>query len=114
MGVVIVEVRRLLSFLKVPIVEHVQTIFTDNVNGKIIGREAIGSKCFETEEAKTYQDWTLKNETEKVLEYDCLKAICDFRGKKWKVAYSEDVPVSAGPWKLRGLPGLIIIVLWIQ
>lgn len=87
---------------------HAQTIFTDNVNGKIIGREAIGSNCFETEEEKTYQDWTLKNETEKVLDYDCLKAICNFRGKKWKVAYSEDVPVSAGPWKLGGLPGLIM------
>lgn len=87
---------------------HVQTIFTDNVNGKIIGREAVGSQCFETEEKKTYQDWTLKNETEKVLEYDCLKAECSFRGKKWNVMYSEDVPVSAGPWKLGGLPGLIM------
>ncbi len=87
---------------------HAQTIFTDNINGKIIGRETIGSKCFETEEAKTYQDWTLKNETGKVLDYDCLNAICDFRGKKWKVAYSEDVPISAGPWKLGGLPGLIM------
>lgn len=87
---------------------HVQTIFTDNVNGKIIGREAVGSQCFETEEAKTYQDWTLKNETEKVLDYDCLKAACSFRGNKWNVMYSEDVPVSAGPWKLGGLPGLIM------
>lgn len=87
---------------------HVQTIFTDNVNGKIIGREAVGSQCFETEEKKTYQDWTLRNETENVLEYDCLKAACNFRGRKWNVLYSEEVPVSAGPWKLGGLPGLIM------
>ena len=26
----------------------------------------------------------------------------------WTVCYTEEIPSSAGPWRLRGLPGLIV------
>lgn len=32
----------------------------------------------------------------------------DFLGRKWQVWYAEDIPVNSGPWKLGGLPGLIL------
>ena len=32
----------------------------------------------------------------------------EVHGKQWRVWYCEDIPASAGPWKLRGLPGLIV------
>ena len=31
-----------------------------------------------------------------------------FKGRTWYAWYSEDIPVSEGPWKLYGLPGLIL------
>ena len=31
-----------------------------------------------------------------------------FRGVEWRVWYTDEIPSSAGPWRLRGLPGLII------
>ena len=42
-----------------------------------------------------------------VCGYQCRKATGEFRGKKWNVSYAADIPTTAGPWKLHGLPGLI-------
>ena len=38
----------------------------------------------------------------------CRQAIGKLYGKQWTVWYSEEIPSSAGPWKLQGLPGLIV------
>jgi hypothetical protein len=40
--------------------------------------------------------------------YLCQQATATFRGIEWHVWYTEEIPSSAGPWRLRGLPGLII------
>ena len=36
------------------------------------------------------------------------KAECSFRGRDWVVWYAEDISLSDGPWKLGGLPGMIL------
>lgn len=87
---------------------HVPTIFIDNVNRKIIAREAISATCFESEEKKPNYNWSLSADNANVLDYECQNASCNFHGKEWHVLFSEEIPVSAGPWKLGGLPGLIM------
>lgn len=52
--------------------------------------------------------WTLSDDTLTVGGYLCKTATCQLHGRKWTVRYSEDIPTSAGPWKLCGLPGLIL------
>ncbi len=42
-----------------------------------------------------------------IVGYKCKKAICNFRGRKWTAWYTLDIPISEGPWKLDGLPGMI-------
>ena len=37
--------------------------------------------------------------------FDCQKAECDFRGRRWEAWFTTEIPVGEGPWKLRGLPG---------
>ncbi|MBO4598165.1 MAG: GLPGLI family protein [Bacteroidaceae bacterium] len=54
-------------------------------------------------------DWTIcEDSTIQVLGYDCHKATAKFRGRTWTVWYTEDIPLNIGPWKLGGLPGLIL------
>lgn len=36
------------------------------------------------------------------------KAKTKYRGRIWTVYYTLDIPISDGPWKLCGLPGLIL------
>jgi GLPGLI family protein len=61
-------------------------------------------------EAKPKFNWALINETKKVGNFNCLKATCHFRGRDYIAWYTLEIPVSHGPWKFQGLPGLILEV----
>jgi len=54
------------------------------------------------------QQWTMTDSTREVLGYTCQQATADFRGRHWTAWFATDIPVSDGPWKLGGLPGLIL------
>ena len=43
-----------------------------------------------------------------ILGYQCSMAVTNYKGRTWYAWYAEDMPLDAGPWKLGGLPGLIL------
>ena len=54
-------------------------------------------------------EWTMyEDSTITVLGMECKKATTNFRGRYWEVWYAEELPISQGPWKLCGLPGMIL------
>lgn len=40
--------------------------------------------------------------------YECRQAEADHRGRHWTVWYTPEVKISEGPYKLMGLPGLVL------
>ena len=52
--------------------------------------------------------WEISDSTKNVIGYECVKASVDFHGRKWVAWFSPEIPISNGPWKLGGLPGLIL------
>ena len=77
--------------------------------GKISVYTTVWASHYLIEEDFPVIDWTIcEDSTMQVLGYDCHKATAKFRGRTWTVWYSEDIPLSIGPWKLGGLPGLIL------
>ncbi len=53
--------------------------------------------------------WTIVSDsTATILGYHCTMATATFKGRKWTVWYTEDIPMNVGPWKLNGLPGLVL------
>jgi GLPGLI family protein len=53
--------------------------------------------------------WVITKDTKFINKYLCKKATTEFRGRKYEVWYTEKIPVSIGPWKFNGLPGLILV-----
>ncbi len=62
-------------------------------------------RCEEMEERPA---WTLTTDTATILSYVCTRAQCLFKGREWTAWFTPDIPSSEGPWKLFGLPGLIL------
>lgn len=52
--------------------------------------------------------WVIHDEEQLILGYSCRKATTDYGGRTWEVWFTKDIPFSFGPWKLQGLPGLIL------
>lgn len=85
-------------------------IYTDMQKSYLTSFDWLGSKTVKYQEPKPDFKWTLINETKNIENFICLKAEVDFRGRKWIAWYSKDIPMSYGPWKFSGLPGLILEV----
>ena len=87
---------------------HMPTIWVGLPNGQTTIREFIFPHEYEGYEPTPDIIWTLSEDTITISGYLCQQATATFRGVEWQVYYTEEVPSSAGPWRLRGLPGLIV------
>jgi hypothetical protein len=52
-------------------------------------------------------DWKLENETKTSGQYTLQKATTNFGGRQWTAWFCKDINIAEGPYKFRGLPGLI-------
>lgn len=52
--------------------------------------------------------WSIIDKQKNIMGYECQKAIGTFRGREYTVWFTKQIPVPYGPWKLYGLPGLIL------
>lgn len=87
---------------------HMPTVWIGHPSGKTTVREFIFPHEYEGYEPTPDIAWTLTDDTLTVNGYLCQQATTTFRGLEWHAWYTEEIPSSAGPWRLRGLPGLIV------
>ena len=83
------------------------------------------AKDFDKQEKTVYDDYSdqfavynepfaemewevVADSTKTILGYECVMAECDYHGRHWKAWFAPGLPMSFGPWKLHGLPGLIL------
>ena len=78
-----------------------------NAGETIVARIIAGDHYWYTEPTEM-PVWQILSETKELLGYSCQLATCDFRGRTWYAWFSTDIPVNEGPWKLFGLPGLVL------
>jgi len=53
-------------------------------------------------------NWKIENETKEILGYQCKNATTTFRGRNYTAWFTPKIPISDGPWKFGGLPGIIL------
>ena len=77
--------------------------------GKSIQLESVGTTDYKCTENVETPDWQLiPDSATTIIGYHCQLAKTNFKGRTWLAWYAEDIPVPEGPWKLCGLPGLIL------
>lgn len=80
-----------------------------NINdGETMIYRVIAGEHYSYTEPTEMPIWQIQSETKELLGYSCQLASCDFRGRTWYAWFSTDIPVNEGPWKLFGLPGLVL------
>jgi len=83
-------------------------IYKSYPQGKMTVTDGLSLQDYVYEDELNAQQWEIHDSTKTLLDYSCQMATCDFRGREWTVWFSTDIPVSDGPWKFGGLPGLIM------
>lgn len=59
-------------------------------------------------EPRPQHDWQYSDNTKDILGFTCKAASTFFRGRRYTCWYTTEIPLPFGPWKLGGLPGLIL------
>ncbi len=60
------------------------------------------------EESMPVIAWKIGNDTASFGTLHCQKATAHFKGRDYTAWFCPDLPFHSGPWKLNGLPGLIV------
>lgn len=85
-----------------------QTVYQNLPQGKMTVLSVITPDRYVYTEDLNHMAWTLAEGTDTICDYPCRKATGTYGGRTWTAWYAEEIPVSFGPWKLAGLPGLIL------
>lgn len=73
----------------------------------LFDRNGSSSAHFYTEPLGEMQ-WQIGDSARTILGYECVMAETDFHGRHWTAWFTPEIPLQDGPWKLCGLPGLIL------
>jgi len=85
-----------------------QIYYTDVAKHEIIFQESIAFKKIVALENQDPLEWKIADDTKKINNYSCQKATLVYKGNPYTAWFTTDIPVPFGPWKLNGLPGLIV------
>ena len=83
-------------------------VYKDRKNNVLKRYDTIAAERYYYEEPLSQIEWVITDSIKGVLNYECVMAQADFHGRLWTVWFVPDIPLSDGPWKLEGLPGLIL------
>lgn len=85
-----------------------QSVSQNVPKGKMTVYIVITPNYYSYTETASPINWSFAEEEDTICGYTCQKAMGEYGGRTWTVWYSTEIPVSFGPWKLCGLPGLVL------
>lgn len=83
-------------------------IFKDRQQGLILySLKIMDDKLFYTQKIDNVE-WQIEPETREISGYKAQKATTRFAGRNYTAWFSSEIPITDGPYKFAGLPGLIL------
>lgn len=83
-------------------------VYRDYKNNRTIEHQRYDLTNWEFVESLERPQWNICDSICNILNYDCIMATTKFRGRHWTVFFTPEIPIQEGPWKLCGLPGIIL------
>ncbi|MDL2255007.1 GLPGLI family protein [Parabacteroides sp. OttesenSCG-928-G06] len=83
-------------------------LFKNYPSGKVTTLDRLAMSNFRCEEENERPEWEILPDTGTIASYPCQKAVCRFKGREYEAWFTTEIPRGEGPWKLYGLPGLIL------
>jgi GLPGLI family protein len=75
---------------------------------KLVRKEQLFMNSYRIEEPMPNITWVVTSDTASFGGMHCQKATAHFKGRDYTAWFCPDLPFHAGPWKLSGLPGVIL------
>lgn len=84
-------------------------VWKNKNNLKNYSTEFIGMESYKVID-ETDLNWELIDETKKIQNYNCQKAMLKFGDREWTAWFTTELPFQDGPHLFRKLPGLIVAI----
>lgn len=94
------------SKLKRPKEEHVVNQVYKNLYRNDMW--CLEDRKYTVKEKMDLMKWDFYSDRDSILGYLCRKAKTTFRGRKYEAWFTTDLPFKAAPWKVHGLPGVVL------
>jgi GLPGLI family protein len=75
---------------------------------KLFRKESLVINSYLIEDALPVIDWKISGDTASFGGLHCQMATAHFKGRDYTAWFCPDMPFHTGPWKLNGLPGVIL------
>jgi GLPGLI family protein len=85
-----------------------EELMKDMAGQRLTIRAHMGFKYYRIDTALPRIDWKILADKKTIGQYTCQKATGNYGGRSWEVWFAPDLAYQDGPWKLTGLPGLIL------
>jgi GLPGLI family protein len=95
------------SLQSLPKSEFRYSIYKEINGEQLTFHDRVVKSNYEYTEPKKLFNWNITSEKKKVLGFECQKATTTFRGRNYEAWFTSEIPLSEGPYKFNGLPGLI-------
>ena len=86
------------------------SIFKDAAKNAVFYYDKIRTVDYQYQEKAPLFHWKIMPVRKTVAGYECQQAVTAFGGRTWEAWFTRGIPVSDGPYKFYGLPGLIVQV----
>jgi GLPGLI family protein len=83
-------------------------VYVNLKDNKMLSRQKADTELVMVEDNLDEINWKIKPQIKKIGDLKCQKAEAIVRGRFYTVWFAPEIPVRFGPWKLHGLPGLIL------
>ncbi len=87
---------------------YVPVTWQNYPQGTMTSLEVVPPYRYLTSEKMPETKWMLQAERDTICGYSCQKATGEYAGRAWTAWFAEVLPTRFGPWRLNGLPGLIL------